>query len=316
MLKFIIAFLFAVLSTFKIDAHNDIWVETEQFQDKGGWVRDAQFIDIMGSQYLMAHGLGKIVSDATTTVTLPRVGRYYVWVRTKDWIPQYEGPGKFKIGINSKVLDATFGDNGKKGWLWEAGGAVDIESKNVCITLKDLTGFDGRCDVICLTTKNIAPSNDPNIIARDRAKASRQPLVKNGNFDLLVAGGGVAGICAAVQAARLGLKVALINNRPVLGGNSSSEIKVGMTGNTQISRYPTLGHIARQIDNFDAGTGGATALYKDDLRSDIVRREKNITLFENMNIYDTKVSRSMIKGVYAIDLLSLKINYFEANMFV
>ena len=49
-------------------------------------------------------------------------------------------------------------------------------------------------------------------------------------FDVLVAGGGVSGVCAAISAARSGAKTALIQNRPVLGGNSSSEIRVWTRG--------------------------------------------------------------------------------------
>ena len=49
-------------------------------------------------------------------------------------------------------------------------------------------------------------------------------------YDLIVVGGGLAGTCAAVAAARLGCRVALVQNRPVLGGNSSSEIRVPIGG--------------------------------------------------------------------------------------
>jgi len=49
-------------------------------------------------------------------------------------------------------------------------------------------------------------------------------------YDLIVVGGGLAGVCAAVSAARLGCRVALVQNRPVLGGNSSSEIRVPIGG--------------------------------------------------------------------------------------
>lgn len=48
--------------------------------------------------------------------------------------------------------------------------------------------------------------------------------------DLAVVGGGPAGVCAALEAARLGLEIVLIQNRPVLGGNSSSEIRVWTRG--------------------------------------------------------------------------------------
>ncbi|HWD81319.1 MAG TPA: FAD-dependent oxidoreductase, partial [Kribbella sp.] len=50
--------------------------------------------------------------------------------------------------------------------------------------------------------------------------------------DLTVVGGGLAGICAAIAAARQGSTVALVQNRPVLGGNSSSEVRVWVCGAT------------------------------------------------------------------------------------
>ena len=48
-----------------------VWIETEQFDKPGGWTNDAQFIDQMGSPYLMAIGLGTPVEDASTTVRVP-----------------------------------------------------------------------------------------------------------------------------------------------------------------------------------------------------------------------------------------------------
>ena len=48
--------------------------------------------------------------------------------------------------------------------------------------------------------------------------------------ELVVAGGGLAGVCTAVSAARHGTKVVLIQDRPVLGGNASSEMRMGIVG--------------------------------------------------------------------------------------
>ena len=53
-----------------------IWLEAESFADYGGWVHDSQFIDVMGSPYLMAHGLGRPVADAVTTVSVAQAGQY------------------------------------------------------------------------------------------------------------------------------------------------------------------------------------------------------------------------------------------------
>ena len=51
-------------------------------------------------------------------------------------------------------------------------------------------------------------------------------------FDLVVIGGGMAGVCCAITAARQGIKVALIQDRPVLGGNASSEVRLWVLGAT------------------------------------------------------------------------------------
>ena len=77
-----------------------ILIEAESFSNHGGWKLDTQFIEIMGSPYLMAHGLGRPVENASTTVTIPEAGAWHLWVRTKDWVAPWgaEGsPGKFQL---------------------------------------------------------------------------------------------------------------------------------------------------------------------------------------------------------------------------
>ena len=49
----------------------NLLVEAEHFDDFGGWKLDTQFIHIMGSPYLLAHGMGKPVDNAKTTVSIP-----------------------------------------------------------------------------------------------------------------------------------------------------------------------------------------------------------------------------------------------------
>src|SRR5512133_2875037 len=61
---------------------------------------------------------------------------------------------------------------------------------------------------------------------------ARQLPVKHIDADLVVVGGGMAGTCCAITAAREGLKVALVQDRPVLGGNGSSEVRLWMLGAT------------------------------------------------------------------------------------
>ena len=67
-------------------AGGNVFLEAEQFANTGGWMVDQQFMDQMGSPYLLAHGLGEPVKDAETTATFPTAGKYRVWVRTRDWV--------------------------------------------------------------------------------------------------------------------------------------------------------------------------------------------------------------------------------------
>ena len=128
----------------------DVLLEAEAFAERGGWVVDSQFISQMGSSYLLAHGLGRPVANARTQVDLPGPGTYHVWVRTKDWVPSHH-PGRFQVLVDGKPLAPTFGATGE-GWIWQDGGPVEIRGRRVTIELKDLTGFDGRCDALLFTT--------------------------------------------------------------------------------------------------------------------------------------------------------------------
>jgi hypothetical protein len=57
------------------------------------------------------------------------------------------------------------------------------------------------------------------------------------DYELVICGGGLAGVCAAIASARLGVKTCLIQDRPVFGGNSSSEIRVTPHGAAQFHGY-------------------------------------------------------------------------------
>jgi hypothetical protein len=205
-----------------------ILVEAEGFDDHGGWVVDQQFMDEMGSPFLLAHGMGNLVKDATTKVTFPAIGEYRLWVRTRDWVAPWNkpgAPGRFKVLIMDEVVIPTFGTEGAE-WHWQDGGIVKIKKKEVTVSLHDLTGFDGRCDALVFASDPdfIVPnSGEEMAVFRRKALGFPEKPDEAGQFDLVVVGGGVSGTCAAISAARLGLEVALIQDRPVLGGNNSSE---------------------------------------------------------------------------------------------
>jgi len=202
-----------------------ILIEAEDFASYGGWVLDSQFEVQMGSPYLMAHGLGRPVEDATTTVVVDEAGDYEVWVRAKDWVPGYH-PGQFALSINGTKLETIFGANDQD-WSWQSAGKVALPAGEVSLALHDLTGFNGRCDAVFLERLGGEPPNDVGEQSRSwrrRLRGLPAEPVDVGHYDVVVVGGGISGCAAALAAARLGQKVALIHDRPVLGGNASTEI--------------------------------------------------------------------------------------------
>lgn len=229
-----------------------VLIEAENMRQLGGWVNDSQFMDQMGSPFLLAHGLGRPVEDASTTVRLPSAGSYRVWVRTRDWVAQWTGgkveaPGRFQVLINGEPLQVIFG-NTRADWHWQDGGAAEIATRDCTIALRDLTGFEGRCDAILLTPdpEYVPPDDAPAPWRRDLLGYPDTPELK-GEYDLVVVGGGVAGVTACLSAARLGVRVALIHDRPVTGGSASSESTVGITGRTCFEPFPQVGAVVDEI---------------------------------------------------------------------
>ena len=216
--------LLLLLVTFTLTAFSEnILIEAESFKNPGGWKLDTQFIQIMGSPYMMAHGLGKPVADADTDFKVKESGTYKVWVRTKDWVAHWNAPGtpgRFKLAFNGISLDTEFGIKGAD-WHWQEGGTVELKAGDNKISMHDLTGFNGRCDAIYLSTDHeTAPDNSKEVLSEWRRKnlaITERVQVKDG-YDLVVVGGGYGGLGASISAARMGLKVALIQNRDVLGG--------------------------------------------------------------------------------------------------
>ena len=110
----------------------ELLVQAESFDSHGGWSLDQQFMDHMGSPYLIAHGLGKPVEDAVTTVDIPEAGRYTAWVRTYNWTspwePNRKGPGAFRVSVNGRRLASTAGDSGSA-WEWQRLGEVYLKKR-------------------------------------------------------------------------------------------------------------------------------------------------------------------------------------------
>ena len=297
-------------------AQREVLVEAESFAEHGGWKLDTQFIHEMGSPYLLAHGLGRKVADATTRVHFAAAGKYRVWVRTKDWVARWKAkgaPGRFHVLVDGQVLATTFGTK-SAAWHWHDGGVVEIDKREVELALRDLTGFGARCDAIYFaqcgasaggsadaskaagdnaSREEHEPPNDASVLPAWRRKLlglAEKATDKRG-YDLVVIGGGYSGLGAALSAARMGCKVALIQNRGVLGGNGSSEVRVWSQGHIRRGRYPRIGEIIAEIADRASKSPGRAEEFGDAHKERIVRAERNIDLFLHHHAYRVETQR-------------------------
>lgn len=274
---------------------NSLLIETESFGDKGGWVVDPQFIEQMGSPYLLAHGLGEPVDNAKTTFQLPATGEYHVWVRTMNWAEgDWDAPGRFKLIVNSEELETIYGT--EPGWQWQYGGEVTIDKKESTLELKDLTGFEGRCDAIYFSQNKQTPPNSLDQLSSWRKEqlmeSSTPKEIKE--YDIVIVGGGIAGCAAAIASAEQGLDVALIHDRPVLGGNASAEVRVHTLGITW--KYD---RILSMLDTKHYPNGSPEAIKDDKKRHRNIEQYKNISLFLDWRAFATNSENDSITSVDA-----------------
>ncbi len=151
---------------------------------------------------------------------------------------------------------------------------------------------------------------------------SKRELTKiEKQFDLVVIGGGLAGVCCAITAARQGIKVALIQDRPVLGGNASSEVRLWALGATSHmgnnNRWSREGGVIDEIlvENTFRNKEGNPVLF-DMVLVDKVLAEKNIELFLNTIVFDVeKSSEKVISQVTAFNPQNQTEFIFKAELF-
>ncbi|HEY4205536.1 MAG TPA: FAD-dependent oxidoreductase, partial [Puia sp.] len=125
---------------------------------------------------------------------------------------------------------------------------------------------------------------------RESFIAERETRLVTLSSGLVIVGGGIAGSCAAITAARAGIKVILVNDRPVLGGNASSEVRLWILGATSHmgnnNRWAREGGVIDEIlvENTFRNPEGNPVIF-DMVLLDKVVKEENITLLLNTSIY-------------------------------
>ena len=291
-----------MLSLISCSAQEEMLIEAESFDHKGGWVVDQQFTFEMGSPYLLAHGMGQAVEDATTKIKFKKAGEYHIYARTYNWTSPWSdkrGAGAFQIAVGDQLLANELGSSGNK-WEWQYAGSVKISRRgSKTLRLHDLTGFEGRCDAIYITPnkESVPPMEVEQLVAfRNQLNPVKS---RTAEYDFVVVGGGISGICAAVSASRLGCKVALINDRPIWGGANSSETRVHLGGHIEMEPYPNLGNMIKEFGPHRKGNAKPADYYEDEKKQAFLDAEKNLTLYPSYRVYAVKAENGTIKSVSA-----------------
>ncbi|GMU91071.1 MAG: hypothetical protein AMXMBFR4_01290 [Candidatus Hydrogenedentota bacterium] len=153
--------------------------------------------------------------------------------------------------------------------------------------------------------------------------AFRDPEAVRENYDLVVVGGGIAGTSAAISAARNGMKVALVHERSMLGGNSSSEVKLFPENNSGHQPWIKEGgihdefHTEERVRNHFEYREGTMNCHWDLVLYEWVIREPNITLMLNTHMHRVIMeSEARIRAVYCIQLGTEKTFELSAPLFV
>ena len=191
-----------------------VLVEAERFAEPGGWVVDQQFMDQMGSPYLLAHGLGEPVATPSTHGRVPR-GRQVPRLGPHQAIGWRRGRRRARRADSrcSSTASRSRRPSAPKGaeWHWQDGGTVEHRRRGRSSGAARSDRLRGalRRDPVLRAIREFTPPND---VRRWPPSAGRLPRPagtarrRRASSTWWSSGGGIAGTCAALSAARLGLE--------------------------------------------------------------------------------------------------------------
>jgi hypothetical protein len=305
------------------------FVEVETFSDPGGWEIDTQFVETMGSPYLLAHGMGRPVADARTRMVFSRPGTYRVYARTRDWVvypsdyqpaPGGIRPGAFQIIVDGKILPEILGANNNGAWNWQIAGRVEIGSGSVELALHDLVGFDARCDALLFVSTDVGdfspPDSGPELEALRGALLGWEKGPEDvGEFDLVVVGGGFAGASAAITGARHGMRVAIIQDRPIYGGPGSSEVRVNPIRHLRKPPFPRNGDVMVEMAAHKPARAYTDLSDADEARDTLIENTPNLSAYTFTIVVSVEMSGDQISAVIAHDVKTGKRLRFKGHLF-
>lgn len=299
---------------------NEIFFEAESLGNLGGWIVDSSMMETIHSSFIMAHGMGIPVHDAEGTFSADADAVYNVWVLTRNWTAVWQGAeciGKFNLRIDETNLPETLGTAGAA-WSWQKAGEIFLKKGLHTVSLHDLTGFNARCDAVYMTDSDEAPPNDIHGTDSLRKRLGWHSIEESADdYDLIVAGGGIAGICTALAALRAGMRTLLVSDRGVLGGCNSSEIRVCMGGIVNLPPYRNIGNVVKEIAPVMGDPSIFDAAYFEDFRkSAAFEASGNKTaVLLNECVTDAETSDGKITSIVCTNTLSGKKTRYRASLF-
>jgi len=139
------------------------------------------------------------------------------------------------------------------------------------------------------------------------------------DYDVAVVGGGISGLCAAIASARHGARTALVQNRPVLGGNASSEIRMHICGAAESGGRDNAREtgILEEIllENRKRNHYDEFEIF-DVIMWEKARFQDNLDLYLNTHMYEVDTIGTTIKGIRCTQLTSETEIYIEADYFI
>lgn len=195
----------------------------------------------------------------------------------------------------------------------------------------ELFGGKSRASAFAGPAHTTAPNNVPDKPSAQAKEPGRLGgYIRKGTievvhkkFDLVVVGGGISGTCAAISAARNGIRVALVHERSTLGGNSSSEVRLFPEDTCSFSTWIKEGGILEEITaeervrNWEPYVEGLMNSHWDLVLYEWARREKNLSLFLNTTMREVEMAdHAHILAIHAAQMGTEKQFIFEAPLFV
>lgn len=138
-------------------------------------------------------------------------------------------------------------------------------------------------------------------------------------YSVLVVGGGMSGLCAALACARHGIDTALVNSRPMLGGNASSEIRIHISGADQGTKQPDYaeGGIVYELmlENKSRNENFSYSIW-DMILFEAAQKQEHLTVYHNTVMYDCETDGQRITAINCVQETTEMRLRLSADIFV